>query len=180
MSEITRGEIYYIEPSYYTGSEQRGDRPAVIVSNQKNNKYSSTVEVVYLTTKPKADLPTHVTVRGTGRESTALCEQISTVAVERLGSFCGICTQQELTAIETALLISLDISYEPQKGKVEVIKEVPVEVIKEVVKEVPIASDNRDCIALKAQLEIVQSMYTDLLKQTLKNNNQKGRNSNDA
>lgn len=165
MSEIKRGEIYYIAPYYYTtGSEQKGDRPAVIVSNQKNNEYSSTVEVVYLTTKPKTDLPTHVTVRGTGRESTALCEQISTVAVERIGKFCGVCNNQELTAIETAMLISLDISCEPANERVV-----------EVVKEVPTASDNSDCIALKAQLEIVQSMYSDLLSKTLTNSINKER-----
>lgn len=177
MSKINRGEIYYIAPYYYTtGSEQKGDRPAVIVSNQKNNEYSSTVEVVYLTTKPKADLPTHVTVRGTGRQSIALCEQISTVAVERIGQFCGVCTTQEITSIETAMLISLGISFEPAKERVvEVVKEVPVEVVKEVVKEVPIASDNSDCIALKAQLEIVQSMYSDLLSKTLTNSIHKER-----
>ena len=35
---MKRGEIYYIESTYReTGSEQRGGRPAVIVSNDKNN-----------------------------------------------------------------------------------------------------------------------------------------------
>ena len=47
-----RGEIYYIESSFATtGSEQRPGRPAVIVSNDKNNEHSTTAEVVYLTTQ---------------------------------------------------------------------------------------------------------------------------------
>lgn len=51
---MKRGEIYYIESTYReTGSEQRGSRPAVIVSNDKNNENSEVVEVVYMTTKPK-------------------------------------------------------------------------------------------------------------------------------
>ena len=56
---MKRGEIYYIESTYReTGSEQRGGRPAVIVSNDKNNENSEVVEVVYMTTKPKRnDLP---------------------------------------------------------------------------------------------------------------------------
>ena len=55
---MKRGEIYYIESTYReTGSEQRGGRPAVIVSNDKNNENSEVVEVVYMTTKPKNDLP---------------------------------------------------------------------------------------------------------------------------
>lgn len=50
---MRRGEIYYIESTYReTGSEQRGGRPAVIVSNDKNNENSEVVEVVYMTTKP--------------------------------------------------------------------------------------------------------------------------------
>ena len=50
---MKRGEIYYIESTYREiGSEQRGGRPAVIVSNDKNNENSEVVEVVYMTTKP--------------------------------------------------------------------------------------------------------------------------------
>jgi len=85
-----RGEIYYIENSFATtGSEQRPGRPAVIVSNDNNNERSTTVEVVYLTTQPKTDLPTHVLIRSLSRESTAICEQITTVAMERIGTFKG-------------------------------------------------------------------------------------------
>ena len=165
-----RGEIYYIEPYYTTGSEQKAGRPAVIVSNEKNNEYSSTVEVVYLTTKPKHDLPTHVTVRGTGRDSIALCEQITSVAIERLGEYCGECNNQELAAIDTALMISLDLSMgNVQEKVVEVVKEVPVEVIKEVPTVVGVGNaeevtDLRCKLATaNAQLEMMQKMYNDLL-----------------
>ena len=79
--DVKRGEIYYISRGgYNTGSEQQADRPGVIVSNDKNNKNSQTLEVVYLTTQPKNELPTHCTIRSTGRVSTVLCEQIHTVA----------------------------------------------------------------------------------------------------
>lgn len=82
--DVKRGEIYYISRGgYNTGSEQQADRPGVIVSNDKNNKNSQTLEVVYLTTQPKNELPTHCTIRSTGRVSTVLCEQIHTVSVGR-------------------------------------------------------------------------------------------------
>ena len=46
---MKRGEIYYIESTYReTGSEQRGGRPAVIVSNDKNNENSEVVEAEHL------------------------------------------------------------------------------------------------------------------------------------
>ena len=105
--DVKRGEIYYISRGgYNTGSEQQADRPGVIVSNDKNNKNSQTLEVVYLTTQPKNELPTHCTIRSTGRVSTVLCEQIHTVAVERIGKYIGVCTAQEMQNIDIGLMIS--------------------------------------------------------------------------
>lgn len=107
---IKRGEIYYIQ-SYGNecGSEQRAGRPAIIVSNDKGNQSSSTVEVVYLTTQLKHDLPTHVVIRATGKESIALCEQVHTVAVERVGDYCGECSKNEMQSVDIALLVSLSL-----------------------------------------------------------------------
>ena len=68
MEEIKRGQIYWAEDSFSEyGVIQKKSRPAIVVSNDKNNTYSSDFEVVYLTTKPKADLPTHCTIRSARR-----------------------------------------------------------------------------------------------------------------
>lgn len=108
--DVKRGKIYYISRGgYNTGSEQQADRPGVIVSNDKNNKNSQTLEVVYLTTQPKNELPTHCTIRSTGRISTVLCEQIHTVAVERIGKYIGVCTAQEMQNIDMGLMISIGL-----------------------------------------------------------------------
>lgn len=109
MENIYRGDIFYIEPYPTEGSEQRAGRPAIVVSNDMNNNYSSTVEIVYLTTQPKNDLPTHVIIRSTGRDSTALCEQITSVSKERFGNYVCSLTDDELRRIEIALMISLAI-----------------------------------------------------------------------
>lgn len=106
---ITRGDIYYVDAIDSVGSEQRGGRPAIVVSNDKCNQHSPVVEVVYLTTSPKTPLPTHVTVRSAPRVSTALCEQVHSVDTKRFGSYCGCCAQQELSAVDMALLISLGL-----------------------------------------------------------------------
>lgn len=162
-----RGEIYYIESHYTTGSEQRAGRPAIVVSNEKNNANSSTVEVIYLTTQPKHDLPTHVTVRGTGKESIALCEQITSISTERLGQYCGECNKQEMAALETAMLISLDISMSDGQAK-------EVEVVKEVIKEVPAADSEevkelqRKLAVAEGQTDMMRKMYNELLKKVMK------------
>lgn len=45
MTEIYRGDIYYIMPFYtVTGSEQRAGRPGVVVSNDINNRHSPNKE----------------------------------------------------------------------------------------------------------------------------------------
>lgn len=107
---IKRGDIYYVEKYPTSGSEQQPGRPAIIVSNDKCNENSDVFEVVYLTTQPKNDLPTHVTIRSATKISTALCEQISSVCYGRLGNYIGSATDDELALIDIALMTSLGLS----------------------------------------------------------------------
>lgn len=112
MNDIKRGGMFYISRgggASYNGSEQHADRPAVVVSNNKNNENSNVVEVVYMTTQPKTDLPTHVTIRSTGRISTVLCEQVYSVSTERIGTYIGEATDKEMENIDIALMISLQL-----------------------------------------------------------------------
>lgn len=110
MNDLHRGEIYYISRGGVSyGHEQQADRPAVIVSNEKNNENSGVVEVVYLTTQPKTDLPTHTVIRSTGRVSTVLCEQIVSVSVDRIAGYIGQVSEQEQKNIDIALMISLQL-----------------------------------------------------------------------
>lgn len=109
---MKRGEIYYVEPSKQyqeTGSEQRANRPAIIVSNDLNNDNAQTVEVVFLTTQEKPPLPTHVTIRSANRTSTALCEQINTVSIERIADYMCECTADEMKQVDQALAVSVGL-----------------------------------------------------------------------
>lgn len=117
---MKRGQIYYIRTTYNEeGSEQRGDRPAVIVSNDANNQHSETVEVVYMTTQAKHDLPTHVYIRSALKPSTVLCEQICTVSKQRVGVLIGELTAAELQNLDNALAISLGLNFGPVAAKEE-------------------------------------------------------------
>lgn len=106
---MKRGEIYYIHKKDTTGAEIMKGRPGVIVSNNSLNTHSELVEVVFLSTSPKRALPTHVSIYSSGKDATALCEQISTVSKLRVGDKMGTCTPEEMAAIDEALLTSLDI-----------------------------------------------------------------------
>lgn len=107
--DLHRGEIYYIIRSDTVGSEMETGRPAVIVSNDYINQNSNVIEVCYLTTQPKKELPTHVVTAVTGRTSTILCEQISNVDIARVGKYITTCTPEEMIAVDKALANSLGI-----------------------------------------------------------------------
>lgn len=107
--EFKRGEIYYIVRTLTTGSEIATGRPAIIVSNSVINKNMNTIEVVYLTTRPREIRPTHVVIKSSGVLSTALCEQVSTVDINRIKDKVGECTPEEMEKIDIALLSSLGL-----------------------------------------------------------------------
>lgn len=72
------------------GSIQSGHRPVFILSNDKNNKHSTVMNVIPMTTKMnKRNLPCHVEIwdhkkYGLTAPSTLLIEQITTIKKENL------------------------------------------------------------------------------------------------
>lgn len=108
---MKRGEVYYANSvGYPVGDEISSARPALIVSNDKNNTFSTVVEVVYLTSQEKKDLPTHVKVRCKGVPSTVLCEQICSISKSKLGDYMDTLTTAEMQMVDIALAISIGIN----------------------------------------------------------------------
>ena len=87
--KFRRGDIYYVQfGNTSTGSEQHGDRPAVIIQNDVGNTYAPTLIVVPLTsnTEKKVTQPTHCLLENEGlsMSSMALAEQIFTIPKEQI------------------------------------------------------------------------------------------------
>lgn len=155
---MKRGEIYYISRSLtYSniGSEQDAGRPAIIVSNNKNNENSEVIEVVFLTTQDKPELPTHVPIRSSRKPSTALCEQVNSISVERVGDYIGEATEAEMEDIDIALLISLGLDIPVENNSVPAV----VECIRE--------DDLKKRIALEAERDTYKRLYEDLLNRLI-------------
>ncbi len=111
-TEIKRGEIYYADLSPVVGSEQGGVRPVLVLQNDIGNKYSPTVIVCAITSKlSKAKLPTHIELSSTKynlpKDSVCLLEQIRTLDKSRLQEKISYINEQEMKAVERAMLISL-------------------------------------------------------------------------
>lgn len=177
---MKRGDIFYIaRGGAVTGSEQYADRPAIIVSNNECNKHSSVIEVVYITTQPKADLPTHVTIRSTGRTSIALCEQVSSISTDRVNNYIGQVTDQEMKNIDIALMISLGLNgdtktvsqYEDtiqkQLQEIDGLKEEIVQARQEKFRNTsengPVVAPAEESIRLRVQCDIYKELYESLL-----------------
>lgn len=111
-SKVKYGEVYYVLPARAVGSEQHAGRPAVVISNNANNRFASTVEIVYLTRQEKGEQPTHVEVDPSGsiNRSTLICEQINTVSKLRLTDRLGVLPKETVQALKKACAISINIT----------------------------------------------------------------------
>lgn len=171
--DVFRGDIWYVEKGGYTGHEYGGGRPAVVVSNNKCNQFSECIEVVYLTSQKKSELPTHVDVV-CQVVSTALCEQVYTVSKDRLGNFFRQCTKDEMQKIDEALKISLALNKETPSKEESVTEcknkgDNDLEEIRKCLlngKPIPIdtITPNEECIRLTAERDIYKKLYEELLK----------------
>lgn len=114
MEQIKRGEIYYANLCPVVGSEQGGDRPVIILQNNKGNKHSSTTIVAAITGElDKPNLPTHVIFKSDcmKKESMVLLEQIRTIDKSRLGRFVGTLDDKTMKRVDKAILISFGLGY---------------------------------------------------------------------
>lgn len=110
-----RGEIWLLDWSPSRGSEQSGFRPALIIQTDaanSNPNYPNTI-VLAISTKGKP-VPFHVTLKpndinGLTEPSFVKCEQVLTVAKERLVKKLGIIDEGELQQISRAVRLVLEV-----------------------------------------------------------------------
>lgn len=111
---IKRGDIYYAELNPVIGSEQGGNRPVLIISNDIGNKHSPTVIIAAITSRvhTKAKLPTHTAVtdfEGLDKDSIILLEQIRTIDKKRLREYLGTLDRRFPISANKALAISIGL-----------------------------------------------------------------------
>jgi len=112
-----RGEVYFLPFESTKGQSMHGRHPALVVQNNKANRYSGVIIVVPITTNLKvAQLPVGVKVEppdgGLDRPSVVHCGQIHTVdrnefSPERRR---GVLSSITMRAVDKALKISLDLA----------------------------------------------------------------------
>lgn len=110
------GEIWMCHLADRSGSVQSGYRPVFVVSNDKNNTYSNTFNIIPITSKfNKRNLPVHVVLLdywayGLREPSTMMIEQTTTVEINSLDRKIGkIIDKSVLIEISRAMIIQFPV-----------------------------------------------------------------------
>lgn len=120
-AEYRRGNIYKANLDPYTGSEQGGTRPVIVLQNDKGNRYSPTLVIAPISTKvnKKSRLSTHYRIKdeaGLPEESMVLLEQIRTIDKSRVIEYMGKASQSDMAGIDKALKSSLGLEEKREKN----------------------------------------------------------------
>lgn len=113
MAEPCRGEIWFVDLDPIKGREQAGKRPALVVSvDLFNHGPAGLVVILPITTKAKG-VPFHVAVNppegGLRERSFVKCEDVRSVAKERLVRRLGMVSAQTLVGVEDRLRILMGL-----------------------------------------------------------------------
>jgi mRNA interferase MazF len=95
------------------GSEQKGRRPCVVISNNMGNGFSPVLTVLSITSQQKAVIPTHVEIEKseenglTYDKSLVLAEQVRTISKERIIRKLGTLSEDDMQKVDKAIMKSL-------------------------------------------------------------------------
>ena len=110
-----RGEIWDVNWSPGRGAEQKGTRPALIIQNDRGNTaLSYPLTIVASMSRTEREIPLHVRIapseeNGLTDFTDVKCEQVMTIEKSRLIRRRGVITSEELSKVDVALKLSLDL-----------------------------------------------------------------------
>jgi mRNA interferase MazF len=106
---MNRGEVWWIRFDPSIGGEIQKTRPAIILSNDRSNKYLNRIQVIPLTSKVERLYPSEVFVMLEGKKAKALADQLTTVSKLRFVNMIGKLSDSDLRAVESAVKRQLDL-----------------------------------------------------------------------
>lgn len=111
---MRRGEIWFADLNPTRGSEISKRRPVLIVSNDANNRTSSTITVLPITSNVSRVYPFEVplaqTDGGLPKDSKIQAQQIRTLSKERfVGNLIGKLTEKKLQEVDAAIKLHLGL-----------------------------------------------------------------------
>ena len=113
MTTCKRGDVWMVNFNPGRGSEQKGNRPALIIQNDVGNQHASTTIVAAITTSVKKYPVTVLIPAGEGglqENSMVNLAQLLTIDKGRLTKKLGYLGEQKMTEVDEAIRISLGIT----------------------------------------------------------------------
>jgi mRNA interferase MazF len=112
VGAVSRGDVYIVELDPTHGSEIKKARPAVIIQNDVDNRYSPITVIAPITSKFDTKLyPTEVLVKppegGLRTESVVLLNQLRAIDKSRLGRRLGALKPATMALVNDGLAIVL-------------------------------------------------------------------------
>ena len=113
--QINQRDVYYCDFGDNDGSEQSGERPSLIISNDLGNVNSDTIIVLPITSKKKKDLPIHYILYKDiypffkDEENTVLTEQIRCISKKKLHKKMGQISVEDFNNI----VMILNVNFKP-------------------------------------------------------------------
>lgn len=107
---ILRGHIYWVKFDPAIGTEIQKTRPAIIVSNNLQNEFSSRLIVIPISSNISKIFSFEVKILINNRENKALIDQIRTIDKSRLGDFIGVLTKTEIFNIDRVMKNTLSLN----------------------------------------------------------------------
>jgi mRNA interferase MazF len=108
-----RGEVWFADLSPTRGHEQRGARPVLVLSVDTFNAGPAELVSVLPVTSTIRPIPSHIVVRppegGLEAPSAILCDQVRTIARERLIRRRGTITPRTLARVEETVRVLLGL-----------------------------------------------------------------------
>jgi len=107
VSDILRGEIWLVNLDPTLGREQAGTRPALIISENLFNQSHAELVIVIPITSQNRNIRSHVRIAkgesGLSLESFAKCEDVRSIAKQRLTKRLGKVSKPVIESVEEKL-----------------------------------------------------------------------------
>jgi mRNA interferase MazF len=106
---MQRGEIWWVDFNPSIGEEIQKVRPAIIISNDSSNKVLNRVQVVPISSNTTKCFPCEAYIEIDGKIGKAMADQLATVSKLRLKTRIGKISPQNITDVERAVKVQLDL-----------------------------------------------------------------------
>ncbi len=105
-----RGEVWWVNFDPSTGSESKKIRPAIIISNNYSNLYTSRFQVVPTTSNVSRVYPSDCIVTISGQSSKATANQLTTVDMSRFLKKITSLTDSDMQMVDQVVKIQLGLN----------------------------------------------------------------------